>query len=253
MEKLIQAQNENLGGRFSAFASQTNDYGQVDVFAWQGRTLALVTEPWGFYTPAAAGENARAGIWEINGNSVTPVCLYSTYQAPAVRDAITKTLPHFSAWLDALDTVREAGDLPLSETTRRAQTQLRHENDWMVLNVPLMTRAQSDAGGWTPWLRRRHDQVLDAMAAWSDKVPANKAVFDKIFAEMRPAAQEVLASFQQTQGLDSAEAKDATAIAMLEILYGASVTIAPDLGSDLEGPWGARDYRAKYPIIASPS
>ncbi len=253
--QLIQAQNDNMGGRFSAFSSQTNDYGAIDVFGYQGRTLVLISDPWGFYTPAAAGESARAGVWELRGGTATPMCLYSTYLAPAVRDA-QKDLPNFSAWRDELVSLRE-GDATgpehlISETSRREQAQLRREAEWIVLNLPLLARAQANVGGWTPWLRKRHDAALDALAAWSDQSPANKAAFNEMFNKMRPAAQELLSSLQQNQGLDAAEAKDATALAMMELLYGATLNIAPSLGSDLDGPGAVAGYRARYPIIASP-
>lgn len=254
--QLIQAQNDNLGGRFSAFASQTNDYGAVDVFLWDQRLLAFVADPWGFYTPAAAGESARAGIWELGAGTASPLCLYSTYQAPATRDAFAN-MPNFTAFRDALDDLRSGdvgnGEQLISETARREQSQLRREAEWLVINMPLLVRAQNAAGGWTPWLRKRHDEALDALAAWADQSPANKQKFNEIFARMKPAAQEFLNFLQQTQGLDATEAKEATAIAMMELLYGGTIVIAPSLGSDLDGPGAVAGYRARYPIIASPN
>ncbi len=62
----------NAGGRFSSFASQTGDYGDVDVFRDGGRLLAVAADPWGFTTPAAQGEAAHAGVWDLGTGAAGP-------------------------------------------------------------------------------------------------------------------------------------------------------------------------------------
>ena len=45
----------NDGGRFVSFASQTGDYGDIDVFTFQGQLLALMTDVIGYNSPAPPG------------------------------------------------------------------------------------------------------------------------------------------------------------------------------------------------------
>jgi hypothetical protein len=116
--------------------------------------------------------------------------------------------------------------------------------------MPLLAVQQAAAGGWTPWLRARHDAVLDALFAWSTKDAANKALFDQAFALLRPAATELVGAYQKTQGLSAQEATQAGGIAVMELLYQAATTIAPDLGSAPTPPMG---YKPRYPILAAPS
>ena len=114
--------------------------------------------------------------------------------------------------------------------------------------MPLLAVAQA-AGGWTPWLRHRHDQVLDALFAWSARSQANKALFDQVFALLRPAATELVRTYQTAQQLDASEATQAGGIAVMELLYQATVTIDPGLGATPTVPPGTRP---RYPILASP-
>jgi uncharacterized protein YecT (DUF1311 family) len=244
---LLEAQNTaNQGGRFSAFASQTGDYGSIDVFRDGARTLALAADPWGFTTPAAPGEAAHAGIWDITSGKATPVCLFDTYTRPA-EPGVFDTLPSFSPWRDLLNQVRDSANLKLGQATKRDQGQLTADAAFTVLYMPLVARQQ--AAPWTLWLRRRHDDVLDALFTWSTQSAENKAVFDKLFALMRPAAADLVRAYQTTQALDAKEATQAGGTAVMELLYQATVNIAPGLGA---APDVASGYKPRYPILASP-
>jgi uncharacterized protein YecT (DUF1311 family) len=247
---LIQAQNTaNEGGRFSAFASQTGDYGIIDVFRDGTRLLALAADPWGSTTPAAPGEAAHAGVWEIEGAKAAPVCLFDTYTRPADDTGLPGGGP-FARWRDTLAQIRDGATLPLGTAAKRDQAQLGADTDFTILHMPLLAVQQAAGGGWTPWLRARHDAVLDALFAWSTKDPANKALFNQAFALLRPAATELVAAYQKTQALSAPEATQAGGIAVMELLYQATTTIAPDLGSAATPPMG---YKPRYPILAAPS
>ncbi len=248
--ELLQLAAENNGARFSAYASQTGDYGTIDVFAQGGRVIALLADAWGFDTPAAPGEFAHAGAWDVSGGTATPLCLFDTFKMPA-QDAFDH-LPSFTPFRAVLGQIRASAQPPLGVATLRDQGQLRAEADWLVLNMPLFVSQQAQAG-WTNWLRHRHDDVLDALFAWSAKDPANKALFDQAFALLRPAAQDVVTTYQQTQALSGEEAQKAAGVAMMELLYGATVSIAPSLGADLDAPESAAGVKPRYPILASPN
>jgi uncharacterized protein YecT (DUF1311 family) len=253
----LQAAVENNGARFSAYASQTGDYGAIDVFAQNGRVIALLEDAWGFDTPAAPGEFAHAGAWDISSGVAAPLCLFDTFKMPA-ENGVFDTLPSFMQFRTLLGQIREsaepaAGVASLGVATLRDQSQLRARTEWMLLNMPLLVSQQARAGGWTPWLRTRHDEVLDALFAWSTRAPANKALFDQLFALLRPAAGDLALAYQQSQALSGKEAQEATGIAIMELLYGATTSIAPDLGGDLAAPGSAAGRKPRYPILAVPS
>ncbi len=250
--QVLQSTAENNGARFSAYASQTGDYGAIDVFAQKGRIIALLEDAWGFDTPAAPGEFAHAGAWDISTGTATPLCLFDTFKMPAENGAF-EHLPSFTPFRALLGQIRAGTEPALGVATLRDQAQLRARTEWMLLNMPLVTSQQARAGAWTPWLRTRHDDVLDALFAWSAKDPANKAMFNQAFTLLRPAARDLVDAYQQTQGLSGQEAQDATGIAIMELLYGATVSIAPALGGDLNAPGSAAGRKARYPILASPS
>ncbi len=249
--EMLQKTAENNGARFSAYASQTGDYGAIDVFARDGRVIALLEDAWGFDTPAAPGEFAHAGAWDLSGGTATPLCLFDIFKMPA--DGAFDHLPSFTPFRAVLGQIRASTQPSLGVATLRDQGQLLAEADWLVLNMPLLVSQQAQRGGWTNWLRHRHDDVLDALFAWSAKDPANKALFDQAFALLRPAAQDLANTYQQTQALSGDEAKAAVGVAMMELLYGATVTIAPSLGADLDAPASTAGVKPRYPILASPS
>ncbi len=249
LTQLIEAQSTaNQGGRFSAFASQTGDYGSVDVFEAGGRTAILAADPWGFTTPAAPGEAAHAGIWTVTGTTVSPTCLFDTYTRPAEPGPF-QSLANFTAWQEVLDQIRASADLPLGGTIKRDQGQLSADAAFTVLHMPLLAVQEANAADQVAWLRRRHDDVLDALFAWSGKDAANKALFDRAFALLRPAATDLVHSYQTAQGLTGPEATQAGGIAVMELLYQATTTVAPDLGAS---PARAVAYKARYPILAAP-
>ncbi len=248
LTQLLETQHTaNQGGRFSSFASQTGDYGAMDVFRDGGRLLALAADAWGYTTPAAQGEAAHAGVWDVTSGAPVPACLFDTYTRPAEPGAFD-TLTSFTQWRDVLAQIRAAADLPLGDGVKRDQAQLAADADFVVLHMPLLAIAQA-GGAETLWLRERHDSVLDALFAWSAKDPANKALFDRVFMLLRPAAADLVHGYQTGQALDGNEARQAGGIAVMELLYQATVAIAPDLGSVPEPVPG---YRPRYPIIASP-
>jgi uncharacterized protein YecT (DUF1311 family) len=250
--QLLQNNAENNGARFSAYASQTGDYGAIDVFAQGGRVIALLEDAWGFDTPAAPGEFAHAGAWDVSGGAPVPLCLFDTFKMPAVDGAFDQ-LPSFTPFRDTLAQIAASDQPKLGVATLRDMGQLRAETQWMLLNMPLVVSQQARSGGWTPWLRHRHDDVLDALFAWSTKDPANKPRFDRAFALLRPAAQDLVTAYQQTQALSGEEAKEAAGIAIMEMMYGATVSLAPSLGADLNAPASADGTKPRYPIIASPN
>lgn len=250
--RLLQDAAENKGARFSDYASQTGDYGALDVFAWQGRTLAMISDAWGFTTPAAPGEFAHAGVWDVGGGTATPLCLFDTFQMPAETGTFDR-LPSFSPWREKLAAVRASAAPALSVSALRDQAQIRRETEWALLHTPLLAAQAARVGGWTAWLRLRHDAVLDALFEWSTKSPANKAVFDDLFRLMKPAVQDLVDAYQRTQALDAREATEAAGIAVMELLYGAAETIAPALGADEAAPADALGQKPRYPILASPN
>jgi hypothetical protein len=244
---LLQATAENQGGRFSAYASQTGDYGSADVFSFRGRTVALLADAWGFDAPAAPGGFAHAGVWDVGVRPAAPLCLFEIFQMPPEGDLDSR--PQFAAWRAALDGARQSAAPDLGVSFLRDQGQIRAETDWTLLHMPLVATEQARVGGWTLWLRLRHDAVLDALFAWGQSGAAHKALFDGIFAHLRPAAQELVEYYQQTQALSGSEAKEAAGLAVMELLYGATVNIAPDIGAVLD----VSGANPRYPILASPN
>jgi hypothetical protein len=140
----------------------------------------------------------------------------------------------------------------LGAVVRRDQSRLGADTAFILLHMPLLAVQQASAGGWTPWLRRRHDAVLDALFAWSAADAGHKPLFDRLFALLRPAAADLVGAYQTTQGLSAAEATQAAGVAVMELLYGATINIAPSLGSDPGGPADAASARPRYPILAAP-
>jgi uncharacterized protein YecT (DUF1311 family) len=248
LTQLLEAQHTaNQGGRFSSFASQTGDYGSLDAFHDGARTLVLAADPWGFTTPASQGEAAHAGVWDISGAAPVPACLFDTYTRPA-EPGVFDTLSDLKQWRTLLAEVRDSTDLPLGASTKRDQGQIAADADFTLLYMPLLALRQG-GGNETLWLRRRHDEVLDALFAWSGRTSANKAVFDRIFALLRPAAADLVHGYQTAQALDATEARQAGGLAIMELLYQATTNIAPGLGAEPEVLPG---YKPRYPIIAAP-
>jgi uncharacterized protein YecT (DUF1311 family) len=250
--QLLQGRAENNGARFSSYASQTGDYGAIDVFVQGGRVVALLEDAWGFDTPAAPGEFAHAGAWDLTAGTPAPLCVFDTFKMPAEGGSFDQ-LPSFTPFQTTLAQIAASSQPALGVATLRDMGQLRAETQWMLLNMPLVVSQQAGTGGWTPWLRHRHDDVLDALFAWNTKDPANTPSFDRAFALLRPAAQDLVTAYQQTQALSGDEAKQAAGIAIMEMMYGATVSLAPALGADLAAPASAAGTKPRYPILASPN
>ena len=252
LTEMVRAQSTaNAGGRFSAYASQTGDYGALDVFRIDGRVLVLAVDSWGSTTPAAQGEAAHAGVWDVSSGTPVAACLFDIYTRPADPGAFA-ALANFAAWREALNRVRDSVSIPIGNGMRRDQMLLGADSVFTVLHMPLVAIQYANAGGWTPWLRHRHDAVLDALFAWSARDPANKAMFDRLFGLEHAAAQELVHAYQTTEALSAGEATQAAALAVMDLLYGATVNIAPEIGSDLGGPGDVTGTPARYGILALP-
>ncbi len=208
------AEQPNYGGRAHASSSQTSDYGSIDVVERAGQTLVIVNETWGFYSPAARGESAFAGIYGLNGQTLEPLCLYQTYLTPPRTNTLAG-LPSYGALQEQLD--RVAGDpLPgYAQHERRDNFQAWKEHQWTLLNLPLLGVDGVSRFGREGALRRRNDQALDALFAWSERNPSNKALYRQIMPMLQPAHRELVTLFTQ-QGLGENEASIAADLLFVE-------------------------------------
>lgn len=243
----------NGGGRFVSNASQTGDYGDIDVFTFQGQTLALMTDTIGYNSPAPPGEAAVAAVFSISQNAASPVCLFETYLMPPPLSMGTfGTQPSLTPFLALIDSMQGSPPDALAGSDRQDTAYLSTDTRWTMLNMPQVTLAQAQAGNWTGWLRSRHDEVLDALFAWSQKSPQNQTQFNQLFALLRPAAMDLDTIYVQQQGMTANDAEQATALAMMELLYQASIYADPELGSGPADPVTYRSYKPRYPILANP-
>jgi hypothetical protein len=55
------------------------------------------------------------------------------------------------------------------------------------------------------------------------------------------------------QGLTTGDAEQATALAIMELLYQSTITISPGLGSGPADPASHLSYHPRYPILADPN
>ncbi len=210
------AEQPNYGGRAHASSSQTGDYGSIDVVERGGQTLVLVNETWGFYSPAARGESAFAGVYGLNGQALQPLCLYQTYLTPP-RTNTLEGLPSYGALQNELDDI--AGD-PLAgyaQHERRDNFQAWKEHQWTLLNLPLLGVDGVSRFGREGALRQRNDQALDALFEWSERNPTNKARYRQVMPMLQPAHQELMTLYKQ-QGLSDGEARVAADLLFLESL-----------------------------------
>jgi len=240
----------NHGGRPSDLSSQTNDYAGLDVFALDGRTFALVTESWGYYTPAASGESAYAGLYELQNGTAERRCLFKTYLKPSVRSPFND-LPAYNGLLDALAAVRNTELSGLEPHDRRDEHLLRREQMWQTLNLPLIQIIQARQFGWTGWLRHRHDVTLDRLFAWSEGSLAAKQLYRALLPTVQPAMTEVAAVLRQTQGLTADEALQTTELLVLELF---DHTLGPVVGNSEAyalAPAALQKYKPRYPVFAT--
>ena len=243
----------NGGGRYVSAASQTGDYGAIDVFTLNGTVLALLTDTIGYNSPAPPGEAAAAALFTISQGTAAPACLFETYLMPPPLSMGTfGTQPSLTPFLALIDSIQGAAPDALAASDRQDTAYLSTETRWTMLYMPLVTLAQDKTGNWTGWLRSRHDQVLVSLYAWSQKSPDNQAMFNKLFALLRPAATDLDTIYVQQQGLTANDAAQATALAMMELLYQSTINFAPNLGSGPAAPAAYKSYQPRYPILANP-
>jgi len=243
----------NGGGRYVSGASQTGDYGSIDVFTLNGTVLALMTDTVGYNSPAPPGEAAVAGVFTISQGAASPACLFETYLMPPPLSMGTfGTQTSLTPFLALVDSIQGVPPDALAGSDRQDTAYLSTATRWTMLNMPRATLAQEKAGNWTGWLRSRHDQVLDALYAWSQKSAQNQAQFTQLFTLLRPAAMDLQTIYVQQQGLTANDAAQATAIAMMELLYQSTVNFAPALGSGPAQAAAFKNYQPRYPILADP-
>jgi uncharacterized protein len=243
----------NGGGRYVSFASQTGDYGDIDVFTFNGQLLALMTDTIGYDSPAPPGEAAVAAIFTIANGTAAPACLYETFlMPPPLAMGTFGTQPSLTPFLALIDSIQGVPPDALAPSDRQDTSYLATDTRWTMLNMPLVTLAQLRGGNWTGWLRYRHDQVLDSLYAWSQKSPQNQAQFNRLFALLRPAAVDLNTIYVQQQGLSTSDAEQATALAMMELLYQSTINFAPGLAGGPADPAVYKHYQPRYPILASP-
>ncbi|QIB52352.1 ankyrin repeat domain-containing protein [Pseudomonas sp. OIL-1] len=215
------AEQPNYGGRAHASSSQTGDYASIDVLERNGQTLVLVNESWGFYSPAARGESAYAGLYRLQGKQLEPLCLYQTYLTPPRTNTLAG-LPAYQALQTELDTL--AGD-PLAEYAqheRRDNFQTWKEQQWTLLNLPLVGAEALSRYGRKAALQQRNDEVLEAFFGWSERNLRNKQIYRKVLPMMQPAYQELQQMFRD-QGLETAQATAAA-----DLLFHASLARSMD-------------------------
>jgi hypothetical protein len=243
----------NGGGRYVSSASQTGDYGAIDVFTLDGAVLALMTDTIGYNSPAPPGEAAVAALFTISQGAAAPACLFETYLMPPPLSMGTfGTQPSLTPFLALIDSIEGAPADALAASDRQDTASLTAATRWTMLNMPLVTLAQVRGSNWTRWLRYRHDQVLDSLYTWSQKSQQNQAQFNQLFALLRPAAMDLDTLYVQQQGLTVSDAQQATALAMMELLYQSTINFAPGLGSGPADPATYKSYQPRYPIIANP-
>jgi hypothetical protein len=242
----------NRAGRFGSFASQTGDYGAIDAFARDGRMLALVTDPVGYFAPASSGEAALAGLFTLDGGKAGPACLFQTYLRPAYHGS-TEEQPSLTPLLTLIDTVGGTPPEQMAPSDRLDSRMMAEQTRWTLLHMPLVALAQAKEGGWTGWLRHRHDEVLDALYGWSRRSADNKAIFDRLMALLRPAALDLGRIYREEQGLTRAEAEPAVGLAIMELLYQAALYLSPGLVAAPEDAAAYQGYKPRYATLPTPN
>lgn len=201
------AELPNYGGRAYASSSQTGDYGSIDVFQRAGRSLLLVNESWGFYSPAARGESAFSGLYELALQGIKPLCLLQTYLTPPRTNTLAG-MPAYAALEAELNAI--AGDpLPgYAQHERRDNFQSWKERQWTLLNLPLLGADALSRYGREAAMYQRNDQALDAFFAWSERNLGNKTRYRKVMPMLRPAHDELIQMYI-AQGLDAGQSRAA--------------------------------------------
>ncbi|MEL0167446.1 MAG: ankyrin repeat domain-containing protein [Pseudomonadaceae bacterium] len=200
------AKQPGYGGRANASSSQTSDYGSIDLFSYQGETLALVNETWGFYSPAARGESAYAGVYAL-GSDIQPLCLFQSYLTPPRTDNL-RGLPTYAQLTAELDQL--AGDpLPgYAQSERRDLFQRWKERQWTLLNLPLLGVDEYQRSGREAAVAARNDAAMEQFFQWSERNLGNKQRYRRLMPLLAPARQELHSMFVG-QGLTDTEAATA--------------------------------------------
>lgn len=197
------AKQPGYGGRANASSSQTSDYGSIDLFSYQGEMLALVNETWGFYSPAARGESAYAGVYAL-GNELKPLCLFQSYLTPPRTDNL-RGLPTYAQLNSELEQL--AGDpLPgYAQSDRRDLFQRWKERQWTLLNLPLLGVDEYRRSGREAAIAMRNDAAMEQFFLWSERNLGNKLRYRQLMPLLAPAHQELQSMFA-AQGLTADEA-----------------------------------------------
>ena len=244
------AEQPNYGGRAHAASSQTGDYAAIDVFERGDRTLVLVNETWGFYSPAARGESAYAGLYALTGNSLQRLCLYQSYLTPP-RTNTLQGLPVYAQLQEELDTMAGSPMAGLAQHERRDNHQSWKETQWTLLNLPLLGVDGMTRHGREGAIRQRHDQVLEQLFQWTERSLENKQVYRRLLPLLQPAVEE-LTHFYNGQGLDNRDATVAAGLLVHEALARAVESLdAPAQPVALPLAAGAR-WQPRYAIAPAP-
>ncbi len=223
----------NSGGRFNISSSQTDDYAAIDVFEDAGRAFVLVSEPWGYYSPAARGEAAFAGLYELGSDGLQARCLYQTYVTLPVAGVLDR-VPEFSRLITALESMSGGFAAAMAPTERTEDQHLQRETLWTLLSMPLLAiddadrpelpRRPSQQAG----LRRRHDAMMEAIFNWSERSNASKRLYRRLIPLIPAAHSELAGVFQNTHGLKPAEAVAAADLLVIEAIDHAAELLSHD-------------------------
>ena len=244
------AEQPNYGGRAHAASSQTGDYGAIDVFQRGGRNLVLVNESWGFYSPAARGESAYAGLYALNGSSLQRLCLYQSYLTPPRTNTLAglNLYSQLQAELDAMVGSPAAG---IAQHERRDNFQNWKETQWTLLNLPLLGVDALNRHGREGAVRQRHDQALELLFQWTERNPDNKQTYLRILPMLQPTLEE-LRRLYSGQGLSTSDAATAADLLLHETLARAVESLeAPRQPVALPLPAGA-SWQPRYAIAPAP-
>lgn len=242
------AQLPNSGGSFSTGSSQTSDYAAIDVFRANGREFVLVSETWGYYAAASRGESPHAGVYElVQGQNLQPRCLYRTYLTPP-KARIFDRLPAFKNLDDLLNAM--AGEVPtgLAPHERHDEALFENEMQWMLLNMPLIALDEIDRFDRKTALRWRHDAVLEAIFAWSERNLPSKLLYRRLLPAMQPAHAELVRAFRSTQGLKPNEATAAADLFMMMAVDRAAQSLADAAAL----PVASAGYTPRYAAVPAP-
>lgn len=215
----------NYGGRAHAASSQTGDYAAIDVFERGGRTLVLVNETWGFYSPAARGESAYAGLYALTGGNLQQLCLYQSYLTPP-RTNTLQGLTVYAQLQQELETMVGSPLATIAQHERRDNHQSWKEAQWTLLNLPMLGVDGIRRHGREGAVRQRHDQVMEQLFQWTERSLENKQVYRRLLPLLQPAVNE-LERLYAGQGLDQGDATLAAELLLHETLARAVESLAP--------------------------